>query len=115
MMTQDFNEQANCLQQRFAIAQREFDQYIEQQSLQITSLADNIEFQEIDGFYNFEATINQTIIATIWINTSEPSSFWVVESSGVEVFHCDRFSDAQDFVCNAYSNGSLQPSSSIAI
>jgi|GEM_PF-3937744 len=90
MMTQDFNEQANCLHQRFAITQRELDQYIEQQSLQLALSADQIELNDIDGFYVVEATINKTIIVTILSNTCETSSYWVVESNGVDIFRRNR-------------------------
>jgi hypothetical protein len=107
MMTQDFDNQV--------IAQHEFDQYIEQQSLQLALSADQIEFQAIDGFYYFEAIINQTVIATIWNDTSESSSYWVVEVNGIEVYRSYLYSEATDFIKTAYATGTLQHLSETAV
>jgi hypothetical protein len=89
-----------------AIAQLELDAYIEQQAQEVAP-EPKIDFIDIDGFYNFEASVNSQVIAKIWINTSAKYSFWVVEVNDIEVHHCYLFADACDFVKAAYSNGSL--------
>lgn len=66
MMTQLFDEQAT--------AQHELDQYIEQQAQKVAP-EPKIDFIDIDGFYNFEASVNSQVIAKIWINTSYKYSF----------------------------------------
>jgi hypothetical protein len=88
------------------IAQRELNQYIEQQAQEIAPEA--INFLDIDGFYNFEAQVNSKVIAHISINTSRTYSYWIVEVNGIEVYQCDTFSQATDFVKAAYKNGTLQ-------
>jgi len=98
MMTQFSNEQT--------VAQLELDQHIEQQAQQIAP-EPKIDFIDIDGFYNFEASVNSQLIAKIWINTSYKYSFWVVEVNDVEVHHCYLFAEASDFVKAAFANGSL--------
>ena len=56
------------------IAQLELDQHIEQQAQQV-SPEPKIDFIDIDGFYNFEASVNSQLIAKIWINTSINTAF----------------------------------------
>ena len=101
------DNQANCLQQRFAIAQQELNEYLEEQSQRIAPQP-QIKFTDIDGFYNFEGYVNDKLIAKIFLNTSENKfSYWVVEVSGVELYHCYSFPDAREFVINAYNNNTL--------
>jgi len=105
MMTQFSNEQT--------IAQLELDQYIEQQAQEVAP-EPKIDFIDIDGFYNFEASVNSQVIAKIWINTSGKFSYWVVEVEGIQVHHCDLLADARDFVKAAYINGTLYTLQEIA-
>ena len=89
-----------------AIAQLELDQHIEEQAQELTSQAE-IQFIDIDGFYNIEAQVNSQVIAQISINTSQKFSYWEVEVSGVTVHRCNELSEARDFVKTSYTNGTL--------
>jgi|GEM_PF-1688577 len=88
------------------IAHLELDQHVEQQSPKVAPQGE-INFIDIDGFYNIEAQVNSQVIANISINTSQKFSYWEVEVSGVQVHRCNELSQATDFVKTAYANGSL--------
>jgi hypothetical protein len=68
---------------------------------------DDVNFIDIDGFYNFEAQVNGQTIAELCHDAFNSSNPWYVSVSGVEVYRASQYSQATDWVKSQYIAGTL--------
>ncbi|MEH1808489.1 hypothetical protein [Nostoc sp.] len=68
---------------------------------------DDVNFIDIDGFYNFEALVNGETIAELSHDAFNLASPWYVSVSGVEVYRSTQYSEATDWVKSQYVAGAL--------
>ncbi len=89
------------------IAQAELNAYISQQAQEIAPEAE-VQFIDLNGFYNYEAQANNQTIATI---TSDCGDFvtqpWVVMVGEVEVHRAETWAKCAHYVQWHYKQGTL--------
>ncbi|MEH1789649.1 MAG: hypothetical protein V7L23_29865 [Nostoc sp.] len=66
-----------------------------------------IEFVDIDGFYNFEALVKGEMIAELSHDAFNSSNPWYVSVSGIEVYRSALYCEATDWVKSQYVAGTL--------
>ncbi|MBW4670408.1 MAG: hypothetical protein KME60_24085 [Cyanomargarita calcarea GSE-NOS-MK-12-04C] len=66
-----------------------------------------INFIDIDGFYNFEATVNGKVVAEISHDAFNEVQSWFVSVSGMEVYRSTLYSEVTDWVKAQYADGTL--------
>ncbi|MCC5640340.1 hypothetical protein LC593_31810 [Nostoc sp. CHAB 5844] len=87
-----------------AIAQTEIELHIAEQAQVV---APEIEFTDIDGFYNFEARVNNEVIAELSHDAFNDEKPWYVTVAGVEVYRSELWCEATDWVKQQYVAGTL--------
>ncbi|MBO3464427.1 hypothetical protein G7B40_024805 [Aetokthonos hydrillicola Thurmond2011] len=89
------------------IAQTDLNAYIEQQA-QAIAPEPEIQFIDLDGFYNYEAQLAGEVIATI---THDCEGFvtqpWIVMVGEVEVHRADTWAKCADYIRWHYKQGTL--------
>ncbi|MEH1808477.1 hypothetical protein [Nostoc sp.] len=68
---------------------------------------DDVNFTDIDGFYNFEVQVNGEVIAELSHDAFNYSNPWYVSVSGVEVYRSALYYEATDWVKLQYVAGTL--------
>ncbi|MEH1788395.1 MAG: hypothetical protein V7L23_23125 [Nostoc sp.] len=79
---------------------------------------DDLTFTDIDGFYNFEATVKGQIIAELDHDAFNEQNPWYVSVSGVEVYRTSLYCEATDWVKSQYVAGTLvkhQPTETVVL
>jgi hypothetical protein len=73
----------------------------------LTRSENDVTFNDIDGFYNFEVTVKGITIAELSHDAFNSSNPWYVSVSGVEVYRASQYSEATDWVRSQYVAGTL--------
>ncbi|WP_375494913.1 hypothetical protein [uncultured Nostoc sp.] len=69
--------------------------------------ADDVNFIDIDGFYNFDVLVKGVVIAELSHDAFNSSNPWYVSVSGVEVYRSTLYCEATDWVKSQYVAGTL--------
>jgi hypothetical protein len=73
----------------------------------LTRSENDVTFNDIDGFYNFEAQVNGETVAELCHDAFNSSNPWYVSVSGVEVYRSTLYCEATDWVKQQYVAGAL--------
>ncbi|MBN3951952.1 MAG: hypothetical protein HWQ38_38000 [Nostoc sp. NMS7] len=76
------------------------------QTIQALS-ANDVNFTDIDGFYNFEAQVKGVVIAELSHDAFNEQNPWYVSVAGVEVYRSSLYCEATDWVKSQYVAGTL--------
>ncbi|MHC5819381.1 MAG: hypothetical protein ACYT04_26755 [Nostoc sp.] len=68
---------------------------------------DDVTFTDIDGFYNFEVTVNAETIAEVSHDAFNEQNPWYVSVAGIEVYRSTLYCEATDWVKSQYVAGTL--------
>ncbi len=77
------------------------------QKVESVRTENDVNFPDIDGFYNFEARVNAEVIAEISHDAFNDEKPWYVTVSGVEVFRSVLWCESTDWVKQQYVEGTL--------
>jgi hypothetical protein len=84
----------------------------------LTRSENDVNFTDIDGFYNFDVLVKGVAIAELSHDAFNSSNPWYVSVSGVEVYRASQYSQATDWVKSQYIAGTLakhQPTETVVL